>query len=147
MLGFSGCKKFEEDDGIQWQKPRERLSNQLWRISQYQINGIDSSLEKINLLKNKGFQFTWDPEYDWVSYKIILWSNPNMEIGTWAFQGEDLLGIGIDTTQLTPQLTDTLLINTLLLMEGVYKIKKLSDYQLKIEKNPNTYIEFMGGPF
>jgi hypothetical protein len=146
-VGIVGCKKFNEDEGIQWENPRERLSKPLWRISYYQINGIDSSLEKINSVQNKGFQFTWDPEYDWVSYKIRVWTNPQMEIGTWTFLDENLLGIGIDTSQIIPQIVDSSFINTISFMEGAYKINKLSDYTLKIQKDPNTFIEFRGGPF
>jgi hypothetical protein len=119
----------------------------LWRISYYQINGIDSSLEKINSVQNKGFQFTWDPEYDWVSYKIRVWTNPQMEIGTWTFLDENLLGIGIDTSQIIPQIVDSSFISTISFMEGAYKINKLSDYTLKIQKDPSTFIEFRGGPF
>lgn len=146
FVGIVGCKKFNEDEGIQWEKPRTRLTNQLWRISHYQINGIDSSLEKINAIHNNWIKFNWDPEYDWVSYKLYLWSEPQMEIGYWGFQGENLFHLGSDTFLLGSSFTDTALVNTILLMNGTYEIKRLSDYQFKLQKNPNTYIEFMGGP-
>ena len=146
LVGLVGCEKFNEDEGIQWQKPRTRLTNQLWRISHYQINGIDSSLEKINAIHNNWIKFNWDPEYDWVSYKLYLWSEPQIEIGYWGFQSENLFHLGTDTFFFGPLFTDTALINTILLMNGTYEIKRLSDYQFKLQKNPNTYIEFMGGP-
>ena len=146
LLNF-GCKKYDEDNGIQWQKPRDRLTNQLWRISHYQINGIDSSLEKINAIHNNWIKFNWDPEYDWVSYKLYLWSEPQMEIGSWGFLGDNLFYISVGTSYLIPPLlADTAFVNTILLMGGNYEIKKISNYQFKLQKDPTTYIEFMGGP-
>jgi len=144
LTTVSACKKFEEDDKIQFQSPNKRLTVSTWKITKFTVSGIDSTALKDSVFKDLPFRFFDDK--DMAAKNLML---DYVRLGDWELTDDKDLKLTIWEDQaaiIAAHPVDSVIVNQLRLLGGLYHIIKLSDNELKISRadNQDAQIEFKG---
>ena len=143
-VAIASCKKFEEDDKIQFQTPKKRLTVSTWDITKFMVNDIDSTGSKDSIFQNLPFRFFDDK--DLASKHLML---NYIRLGDWELTSNKDLKVTIWWDQsafIAEHSGDTVIVNQLRLLGGLYHIIKVSDNELKISRADaqDVQIDFTG---